>query len=272
MPGALTILAPGRTVRHAGGVVVAGRIVSLVPSTTESVCQLEAGARLVGCTRYCCEPAGGLIGVTRVGGTKNPDRDIVAALYPDLVLANAEENRPEDIAWFADRFPVFVQTPRTVVEAAAALRELAERLGAFEAVQPFLLRIEARLAEAAVATLEGRPLRVFYPIWKKPWMSIGRDTFVHDVLRIVGAESVAPESGVRYPEVDLAEVLRARPQVVLLPNEPWEFTVEQRDDLRRERVFGAARLVLCDGKDFCWHGTRMADGLGRALALLQSLR
>lgn len=248
------------------------RIVSLVPSSTESVCLLDAGHRLVGCTRYCTEPLAGLIGTTRVGGTKNPDLDVTAALYPDLVLANAEENRPEDIEWLQARFPVLVQTPCTVVEAAAALRELAIRLDALEVVQPFLLRIEARLAEAAVATLGRRPLRVFYPIWRKPWMSIGPGTFIADLLRTVGAEPIPLAGDARYPEVDLAEVVRARPQVVLLPSEPWEFTVEERDALVSDRTFGAAKVVLCCGKDFCWHGARMADGIGRALALLQGLR
>lgn len=243
-----------------------------MPSSTESVFLLDAGPRLVGCTRFCTEPLAGLIGRTRVGGTKNPDRDVIAALYPDLVLANAEENRPEDIEWLQARFPVLVQTPLTVLEAAAALRELAARLDVLEAVQPFLLRIEARLAEAAVATLERRPLRVFYAIWRKPWMSVGPRTFIADLLRTVGAEPVALPSDARYPEVTIADVVRERPQAVLLPSEPWEFTVEERDALLRDRTFGAAKLVLCDGKDFCWHGARMADGIGRALSLVQSLR
>jgi ABC-type Fe3+-hydroxamate transport system substrate-binding protein len=264
-------LARARARRHAARVASA-RIVSLVPSTTESVCALGRGARLVGCTRYCTEPSRELAQVARIGGTKNPACERIAALRPDLVLGNAEENRAEDLAWLGERFPVLVQTPRSVVEAAGALRELAARLDARDAVQPFLLRIEAQLAATAAANLDREPVPVFYAIWKKPWMSINRDTFVHDVLAIAGASNVCADAEARYPEVDVAKGPTQCPALVLLPNEPWEFTAAERDELARTRVFGDARLLLCDGRDFCWHGTRMADGLGRAAELVRRAR
>ncbi len=252
--------------------IVARRVVSLVPSTTESVCMLGAGDALVGCTRYCTEPASDVARAVRVGGTKNPAREAVAALRPDLVLANAEENRLEDIAWFRDRFSVLVQTPRTVVEAAAALRALAERLGVLPSVVPFLLRIEAEVAAAAVDAVDAPPLRVFYAIWRKPWMSIGADTFVHDVLRRVGATNVCATLPGRYPEVTPADVIASSVDVVILPSEPWEFDAAQRTELLTARTFGDARVELCDGRDACWHGVRMADGLGRMRALVGRLR
>lgn len=244
------------------------RIVSLVPSTTESVFELAAGEKLVGCTRYCSEPADQLMGVQRVGGTKNPDRERIAELRPDLVLCNAEENRAEDIAWLRERFAVLQQTPRSVAEGATDLRELAARLDALEVVQPFLLRIEAQLAAGEVVNLESDPVRVFYPVWCKPWMSVSRDTFIHDVLAVVGGANVCAEAAARYPEITVEEVRELRPNVVLLPSEPWEFDEAQRDELAKAGTFGSARLVLCDGRDFCWHGTRMADGLGRAAEVI----
>jgi ABC-type Fe3+-hydroxamate transport system substrate-binding protein len=248
------------------------RIVSLVPSTTESVCVLGAGERLVGCTRYCTEPAAELARVARVGGTKNPAREQVLALAPDLVLANAEENRPEDIEWFAGRVPVLVQTPRTVPEAAADLRALAIRLGAADAVQPTLWRLEAWLAAAAAEALGQVPLRVYYAIWQKPWMSVNRDTFVHDVMQRLGLHNVCAEAPARYPEFAPAAAVAAGVDVVLLASEPWEFDAAQRDAFAAAGTFGAARLSLCDGRDFCWHGVRMADGLGRALEVVRGLR
>lgn len=248
------------------------RIVSLVPSSTESVCVLGRGDRLVGCTRYCEEPAAELAAVARVGGTKNPAREVIAGLCPDLILANAEENRPEDIAWLAERARVLVQTPRTVVEAARHLRELAQVLGAEDAVQPFLLRIEARIAAAQVAAVKATPLAVFYPIWRKPWMTVNGDTFVHDVLRVVGLRNIAAAAPTRYPEIDLEQVRSHRPDAVLLPSEPWAFVPNDREDLAREGVFGTSVVELCDGRDFCWHGVRIADGIGRALDLAARLR
>lgn len=253
-------------------VIVPRRVVSLVPSTTESVCVLGAGEALVGCTRYCTEPPVDVERAVRVGGTKNPGREAVAALRPDLVLANAEENRLEDIAWLSDRFPVLVQTPRTVAEAAAALRALAQRLGVLPSAVPFLLRIEAELTAAAVDALDAAPLRVFYAIWRKPWMSIGADTFVHDVLQRVGATNVCATLPGRYPEVTTDDVIAAGVDVVLLPSEPWVFDAAQRDELVVARAFGAAQVELCDGRDACWHGVRMAGGLGRMRALVAGLQ
>jgi ABC-type Fe3+-hydroxamate transport system substrate-binding protein len=251
--------------------MTARRIVSLVPSTTESVCALGAAARLVGCTRYCIEPAAELAAVPRVGGTKNPSRERIAALAPDLVLGNAEENRAEDLQWLRERFPLLVHTPTTVVEAAAALRELAAALGVSEALVPFLLRIEAQLAAAAAANLGQPPVRVFYAVWAKPWMGVARGTFVHDVLRCLGATNVTADASSRYPEVDPA-TLAGRTDLVLLPDEPWEFGDADVAELTAAATFGRARLLRCSGRDFCWHGTAMADGLGRAAALLQRAR
>jgi len=265
------LLAPPWHRWHAGA-VASRRIVSLVPSTTESVCELGAGARLVGCTRYCTEPHDQLAAIVRVGGTKNPSRERIASLDPDLVLCNAEENRLEDIAWLRARFAVFERTPRSVQEAAGALRDLAERLDAVEAVQPFLLRIEAQLAAAEASNLDRQPVPVFYAIWRKPWMSVNRDTFVHDVLRVAGARNVCAAAVARYPEVAVADVLAEHPAIVLLPSEPWAFADAERDELAGAQTFGVARLLLCDGRDFCWHGTRMADGLGRAAELVSRLR
>lgn len=250
----------------------ARRIVSLVPSTTESVCELGRRDALVGCTRYCEEPRAALASVVRIGGTKNPDLEAVMAQAPDLVFANSEENRVEDIEWLRQRVRVLVQTPCTVPAAADALRELARELDAVEALHPWLLRIEAQLAAAAVDGLRAPPLRVFYAIWCKPWMTVGADTFVHDLLRRCGFDNVAASVPGRYPEVALEQVRALRPDVVLLPSEPWAFDERQREALWRERVFGAARLSLCDGRDFCWHGTRMADGIGHARLLANRLR
>lgn len=246
------------------------RIVSLVPSTTESVCEFGAADRLVGCTRYCTEPDASLREVTRIGGTKNPDKEAVARLQPDLVLANAEENRPEDIEWLQARVPVLVQTPRTIVEAGKDLRVLAEHLHLLADAEPFLLRVEAQIAAAQVQALTGPPVRVYYAIWRMPWMTVNRDTFVHDVLRLCGAECVAAADPERYPSLEPQEAIVRGVELVLLASEPWAFDAAQRDELAASRTFGDARIVVCDGRDFCWHGVRMAEGLGRALAAIRS--
>lgn len=246
------------------------RLVSLVPSTTESVAAFGAGERLVGCTRYCTHPSSALAGVARIGGTKNPDRERVLALQPDLVLGNAEENRAEDLEWLAARVPVLVQTPRTVDEAAAAVRELAAALGVDGG--PVLVAVQRSIAQLGGSVAAGRSasLRVYYAIWRKPWMTVSADTFVHDVLRCCGATNVAADAAARYPEMDPTAAVACGVDVVLLASEPWAFDDAQRRELAAAGTFGAARLVLCDGRDFSWHGTHMAIGLLRAQELLGS--
>jgi iron complex transport system substrate-binding protein len=244
------------------------RIVSLVPSTTESVCELGAANRLVGCTRYCEQPEAGLRSVPRIGGTKNPDLGTIASLAPDLVLANAEENRPEDIEWLAQRFPTLVQTPCSVVAAGNELRVLAERLGLLDAAQPFLLRLEAQIAAAQVAALTKPLVPVYYAIWRLPWMTVNRATFIHDVLSLCGARCVAADDVARYPGLEPEDAVDRGVELVLLASEPWAFDEDQRRDIAASKLFGDARVMLCDGRDFCWHGVRMVDGLGRALATI----
>lgn len=194
------------------------RIVSLVPSTTESVCAFGAQDRLVGCTRYCTHPEGGLGGVVRVGGTKNPDRERLLALAPDLVLGNAEENRPEDLEWLQQRVPVLVQTPRRIGEAVRGLAELAAALRTGEACAAAV----ARQVDAALCGVQRGRIgpRVYYAIWRKPWMSVSADTFVHDVLAQAGATNVCAEDPARYPKVAPAIAVAREVECVLLASEP----------------------------------------------------
>lgn len=239
------------------------RLVSLVPSTTESLCALGAQSRLVGCTNWCTHPEDALHGIARIGGTKNPKREAIARLEPDLVLSNAEENREEDLEWLRARVPVLVQSPCTVLAAAAALEELGAVLGCGDEAAPFVAAIAQQLAAPPIASRT----RAFYAIWKKPWMSINATTYIHDVLRLAGFDNLCAEEGARYPEVDVATIANRRPEVVLLPDEPWVFDEAQRQALAQSRVFGEARVVLCSGRDFCWHGVHAAKGLARARQL-----
>ncbi|MCA8963281.1 MAG: ABC transporter substrate-binding protein [Planctomycetes bacterium] len=229
---------------------------------------LAGRERLVGCTRYCTHPASSLDGVTRIGGTKNPELEKILGLAPDLVLGNAEENREEDLQWLAQRVPVLVQTPCTVAQSADCLRELGEALGASERAES----IAGRLSAAAQSSPVASPVRVLYLIWCKPWMSINHTTYIHDVLRLTGASNVCAGRQDRYPVIDVPEVVAAGVDLVLLPDEPWVFDEAQAQDLAARGCFGAARVMRCSGRDFCWHGVHATVGLERARALLEPAR
>ena len=249
------------------------RIASLVPSLTESVCELGVGGRLVAITDYCSEPMDVIRFVPRIGTTKRIDREALLATDPDLVLANEEENLVEDIAWLSDRVPVYASMPATVVEAADTVRELGRRLGVVEAAEAFLLDIEARLIQCDVESLERGSLRVFYPIWRTPWVSCNRETYLHDLLTRAGATNVCADLEDRYPTLDESMLKQLRPDLVLLPGSPFAFKPEHRQQLLRDRVFGSkVPVMLVDGRNFCWHGTRTGRGIGAALDLIQPFR
>jgi ABC-type Fe3+-hydroxamate transport system substrate-binding protein len=239
------------------------RIVSLVPSLTELVCDLGCGERLVAVTRYCTEPAAVVAGLPKVGGTKTPDLEALGALRPDLVLLNAEENRREDLAALAAAgLPVFVSFPRTVAETVAAVARLGAALHAPVPAGALAVRIEAALTAARPAALAR--VRVFCPIWRRPWMSFNADTYAHDVLAVCGGDNVCAASPERYPRVELGDVAAADPEVVLLPDEPYPFADRHRSALGALRTTGAwrdQRIHLVDGKALSWYGRRTITAL-----------
>lgn len=251
----------------------ARRIVSLVPSLTETVCDLGVACRLVGITRFCVAPEEPLRFVPRVGGTKNPDLELVARLDPELVLVNGEENRREDIAWLRARFPTYESLPQSVPSAGAVVRELGRRLGVLEEAETVLLEIEAQVLRAEVEGLGRRPVRVFYPIWRQPWIGINRTTYVHDVLVRAGGINVCAEREARYPMIARDHLAALGAEVVLLPSEPFAFNARHRDELLHDQTFGRdVSILLVDGKNFCWHGSRTGRGLGYAVNLLRTFR
>jgi ABC-type hemin transport system substrate-binding protein len=251
----------------------ARRIVSLVPSWTEALFDLGLGDRVVGVTDWCVHPAEARATKPSVGGTKNPDVAAILALAPDLVVANQEENRRQDVERLrASGIPVWVSYPRTVREGAAGLRALAALGASPERIRAVVDPVDAALLDAEAArAARRRAVRVFCPIWRDPWMSVGADTYADDLLALCGAENVfANRSDRRYPRVTLAEVEAAQPDVVLLPDEPYRFGPADVQDLLRLDVPAArsGALHLIDGTLVCWYGARIASALGHLRALL----
>jgi ABC-type Fe3+-hydroxamate transport system substrate-binding protein len=244
--------------------VPARRIVSLVPSTTELLCALGLADALVGVTVYCVEPRDVVRTKTRVGGEKDPDLDAIRALAPDLVVANIEENTREHVeALRAAGIRVWLTYPRSVAESLAMIRELGEVTGAEVAARALLDELTPLYADLRARLAGRRPTRVFYPIWREPWMTVGHDTYIHDLLATCGGASVFADRA-RYPTVTLDEVAGREPEVVLLPDEPFRF---RRAHLRDFDAYPAmpavrdGRLHLVDGKPFSWHGPRLAHAL-----------
>lgn len=245
------------------------RIISLVPSLTEALFVFGAGERVVGRTNYCVFPPRDVRKAEKLGGTKKVDVEKALSLEPDLVVAVKEENSREDIEAFREAgVRVFLGEPETVGGAISMLRELADMLEApgagpiIEAVE----RVRGRLREGLPRT----PRRVFAPIWKGPYMTVGGDTYVSDVIEVCGGENVFTNRA-RYPEVSLEEVEEKRPEVVLLPDEPYVFSAVDLAEFHSLDIPAARddRIHLVDGKLLTWYGPRMAGSLAQISALLR---
>jgi len=219
------------------------RVVSLVPSLTETLFALGAGDAVVGITDFCIFPAG--LDRARLGGTKNPRVEDIRALEPDLVHMNLEENlrrHGEAIEGFA---PVFVSEPKSVDDVGALFAQLGE--------------IHDRRKRAAELAGELARERAAMPrdaftfacaIWKQPWMWCGGDTYVSSLVECAGGVNVLRER-TRYPAIDLADV---RADVIFLPDEPYVFTREDADAIPNA-------VGPFPGHLFTWHGTRTMLGL-----------
>jgi ABC-type Fe3+-hydroxamate transport system substrate-binding protein len=219
------------------------RVVSLVPSVTETL--LAWDLTPIACTRFCEQPS-----LRHVGGTKDPDVDAIAALAPDLVVVNDEENRKEDHdALVARGLPVHVVRVYAVTDVPDAMALLAARVEIDVAPMTLPPRIEPLV-------------RVFVPIWKRPWMSIGGDTYGSSLLAWCGAVNVVADEA-RYPELTLDAATARRPELVLAPSEPYPFAERHRPALE-----AVAPVVFVDGQDLFWWGARTPHAVGRLQALL----
>lgn len=218
------------------------RLVSLVPSLTESVAHTGF---LVGVTDYCVHPAG--LDVARVGGSKYPDVDTVLACRPDLVLANVEENREADVvALRAAGVAVHVTAaPGTVPESLVVLRETFGVLG---------VEVPAWVSQAEQLWAEVPPARVraVVPVWRRPWVVLGRDTFSGDVLRRLGVGNAFAGHPERYPRPPLAQLQDA--DLVVLPDEPYAFTADDGPE-----AFPAMTSALVSGRHLTWWGPSLLE-------------
>lgn len=228
-----------------------GRVVSLVPSVTETLFDIGAGDTVVGITDWCIFPAG--LTLPRVGGTKNPRVDAIHALAPDLVHVNLEENlkkHAEEIEAFA---PVYVSEPKSPGDVVTLLGQL----GAIHGCQARA----TELAGSLEAELSRPPLGRFSfacPIWKMPWMWCGGDTYVSALVESTGGRNVLADHD-RYPTLDPDEVAALRPDVVFLPDEPYAFNRE--DALEIGAHLGTRVVGPFPGHLFTWHGSRTILGL-----------
>ncbi|KUJ67182.1 ABC transporter substrate-binding protein [Streptomyces albus subsp. albus] len=224
------------------------RVVSLVPSLTEAVAA-TAPELLVGVTDWCTHPAG--LGAVRIGGTKNPDTARISTLAPDLVIANEEENREPDLrALRAAGLRVLVTEVRTLEQAFTELdRVLVDGCG---------LPRPAWLDQARDAWRDAHPTgplrRAVVPVWRRPWMVLGRDTFAGDLLARLGVRHVYAAHPERYPRIPLDELHASGAELVVLPDEPYRFTAQDGPE-----AFPDLPAALVSGRHLTWYGPSLTE-------------
>ncbi len=245
------------------------RIVSLVPSQTELLADLQLDARVVGITKFCIHPAQWFRTKTRVGGTKTLHLDTITALRPDLIIANKEENTQAEIEALAQTFPVWISDIYTLNDAC----DMITRIGALldepthQRAQRIATSIQQQFQQLRTIA-PTRPLRVAYFIWQNPMMVAASDTFIDHILNEAGFVNAFAALS-RYPSISEADLQAARPDLVFLSSEPYPFGEKHITEFQQRCPL--ARVLIVDGELFSWYGSRLLHSAHYLHTLRQQL-
>jgi ABC-type Fe3+-hydroxamate transport system substrate-binding protein len=237
-------------------------MVSVVPSQTELLYDLGLEEEVVGITKFCVHPESWFRSKTRIGGTKQLHIDKIRELRPDLIIANKEENTQEQIEELAAEFPVWISDIQTIEQGLEMIAQVGELCDKRDAAQQIIIDIQQGFSQLQKARTAKR---VAYFIWYRPWMSVGRDTFISDMIERVGWKNVFADR-TRYPEISLEELAAAKPEIVLLSSEPFPFKEKHIAEIKA--VLPDAEVLLVDGEMFSWYGSRMREAAGYMIHLL----
>jgi len=245
------------------------RLVSLCPSITKLIFDLGRGEDLAGVTKYCVHPAEGVAGIEKLGGTKDPDVARIIALAPDLVLLNREENRREDWAALSEAgVPCCITLPVTLDETESAVAEIGAAVAREAEAAALVARIRAARRRARAARDGRGPARWAYLIWRKPWMTVNRATYIHHLLAEAGGANVFADLDPEYPAIEADALAAADPDAVLLSSEPFPFKDKHIRELSGLTGLPTERFRIVDGELLSWHGAFTAEGLDYAADLL----
>jgi len=227
------------------------RIISLIPSQTELLFDLGLDEEVIGITKFCVHPEHWFRNKERVGGTKNVNIEKIRSLQPDLILANKEENVKEQIEQLETIAPVWISDITTFEDAIQMIKNIGEITNKREKALSLILHIVKNFSQVQTTN---HKLQTCYLIWRNPYMTIGGDTFINDMLNKCGLQNVF-EDLKRYPEITIEQLVAANPQLILLSSEPYPFKEKHIEELRP--FFSNTKIILVDGEMFSWYGSRM---------------
>ncbi|MBL3656549.1 helical backbone metal receptor [Fulvivirga sediminis] len=230
------------------------KIISLVPSITELLFNLELQDQIIGVTKFCVHPKELTKSIPKIGGTKNFKFDVIDELTPDLIIGNKEENYKEGIELLQTKYSLLLTDIKSIPEAIEMIRDIGAITGRARRAQSIIDKINNGLE--SLHKREAK--RVLYLIWRKPYMAVGGDTYINNVLETLGLKNVLKEVP-RYPELSLEEINELKPDLILLSSEPFPFKEKHKREL--ERVSALSNIHLVDGEMFSWYGSRIIQAL-----------
>ena len=238
-------------------------IVSLVPSITELLYTLQLGERVTGITKFCIHPQNWFREKTRIGGTKAIKTEVIHTLQPDLIIANKEENVKEQVEELAQHYPVWVTDVNNLADAMEMIGQIGSITNTPERATSLINEINTAFDQ--LPTTNNQP-QTGYLIWRNPYMTIGNDTFIHDMLGRCGFKNIFSHT-TRYPAIDTWQL--AQCDLLLLSSEPYPFQQKHIDELQAE--LPNTRIILVDGEMFSWYGSRLLHAPAYFTSLLQQL-
>jgi len=233
------------------------RIISLVPSQTELLYHLGLYTETVGITKFCVHPLDWFQNKKRIGGTKNPNLELIRELNPDLIIANKEENNKGDVELLANNFPVWVTDVKNINDTLGMIQDIGKLTQKTEISHKLVSEIQEKLKQNFNVT-SSKKTKGVYLIWQDPYMTVGKDTYIHEMMNLAGIENVF-EKEIRYPEInDLAEVMK-NAEIILLSSEPYPFSEKHINHFKL--LFPDKKILLVDGEMFSWYGPRLLSSI-----------
>ena len=238
--------------------IIPKRIISLVPSQTEYLCDIGLQDQIVGCTKFCIHPSNIKQNASIIGGTKTLNLALIQSLKPDIIIGNKEENEQSQIETLQKDFPVWMSDISNLTTALEMMQKLADLFQKAKEGKQICNQITNDFAAFNQAK---NPKKVLYLIWKDPYMLAGKQTFINDLLERIGLENAAsalPNPN-RYPNITLSEIEQINPSIILLSSEPYPFKEKHR--IAFQQLLPSASIQVVDGEMFSWYGSRLLQSV-----------
>ncbi len=230
------------------------KIISLVPSQSELLWDLDLKDELIGITKFCIHPKEMFTSVKRIGGTKTIKIDEIKKLNPDLVIANKEENQQEQIEELSKLFPVYISDIYNLQDALQMIEQVGLITDRKKQLQTLINSIQEKYDHFKIITPKSKK-KVAYLIWKDPYMAAGSNTFITNMLHECGFVNVFTDNLNRYPEINIEELKQQNPDYIFLSSEPYPF--KEKHIIELQTYFPKTKILLVDGEMFSWYGSRL---------------